>query len=161
MHPVSAMQSALRHGSCGPSSPYPFTYTYTTASSPSRDRGRPRPRCETLCKANARTAFFMDGPAYLPGSLSADGAVRAPGALRKNTRSTRAIPGGASVCLSSLCLLHLQRLDFGLLTVCRCCRRQPRDPIRKHAAGKMTDGDLDTCACFCNQKNTSIFSAFR
>ena len=42
MHPVSAMQSALRHGFCGPSSPYPFTYTYTTASSPSRDRVRSR-----------------------------------------------------------------------------------------------------------------------
>jgi len=44
MHPVSAMQSALRHGFCGPSSPYPFTYTYTftTASSLSRDRVRPR-----------------------------------------------------------------------------------------------------------------------
>ena len=40
MHPVSAMQSALRHGFCGPSSPYPFTYTYTTVSSPSRDRVR-------------------------------------------------------------------------------------------------------------------------
>ena len=42
MHPVSAMQSALRHGFCGPSSPYPFTYSYTTASSPSRDRVRSR-----------------------------------------------------------------------------------------------------------------------
>ena len=42
MHPVSAMQSALRHGFCGPSSPYLFTYTYTTASSPSRDRVRSR-----------------------------------------------------------------------------------------------------------------------
>ena len=42
MHPVSAMQSALRHGFCGPSSPYPFTYTYTMASSPSRDRVRSR-----------------------------------------------------------------------------------------------------------------------
>ena len=27
MHPVSTIQSALRHGYCGPSSPYPFTYT--------------------------------------------------------------------------------------------------------------------------------------
>ena len=36
------MQSALRHGFCGPSSPYPFTYSYTTASSPSRDRVRSR-----------------------------------------------------------------------------------------------------------------------
>ena len=36
------MQSALRHGFCGPASPYPFTYTYTTASSPSRDRVRSR-----------------------------------------------------------------------------------------------------------------------
>ena len=59
--------------------------------------------------------------------------------------------------MPSLCLLHLQRLDFGLLTVCRCCRRQPRDPIRKHAAGKMTDSDLDTCACFFNQKKHKHF----